>query len=62
MIPSQKGTLFFGKVGIDQNPPITNQEWKEWQNQDKIIAEIKTLLESKKLSQWKEHNKNSEEI
>ena len=56
VIPSQKDTLFCGKVVIDPNPPITNQEWREWQNQDKTIAE------SKKLSQQKGHNNDSEEV
>ena len=51
VISLQKDTLFCGKVGINENPPITNQEWREWQNQDKIIAEIKNLPQSKKLHQ-----------
>ena len=51
VIPPQKDTLLCGKVGMDQNPPITNQEWREWQNQDKTIAEIKNLLQGRKLSQ-----------
>ena len=34
VIPPQKDTLFCGKVGSEQNSPITNQEWGEWQNQD----------------------------
>ena len=42
VIHPQKDTLFCGKVGIDQNPPITNKGQKEWHNQDKTIAEIKT--------------------
>ena len=29
VIPPQKDTLLCGKVGIDQNPLITNQEWTE---------------------------------
>ena len=48
VIPPQRDTLFCGKMGIDQNPPITNQEWRKWQDQDKIIVEIKNLLQSKK--------------
>ena len=53
---SSENTLVCGKVEIDQNPPITNQEWREWQIQDKTIVEITNLLHSKELSQWKEHN------
>ena len=51
MISPQKDTLFFGKVEVNQNPPITNQEWREQQCQDKTIAEIRDLLQSKVLSQ-----------
>ena len=51
VIPLQKDTLFCGKVRIDQNPQITNQEWREQQNQEKTIVEIKYLPQSKKLSQ-----------
>ena len=58
----QNNTLFCSKVGINQNPPITNQEWRGWQNQDKTIVEIKNLLQSKKLSQQKGHNGDSEEM
>ena len=29
VISLQKDTLFCSKVGIDQNSPITNQEWRE---------------------------------
>ena len=62
VISPQKGNLFCGKVGIDQNYAITSQEWREWQNQDKTITEIRILLQSKKLSQWKGHNNDSEEM
>ena len=62
MISPQKDTLFCGKVGIDQNPPITNQEWREPKNQDKTIVEIKILLQSKNLSQQKGHNNDSKEM
>ena len=51
VIPPQKDTLFCDKAGIDQNLPITNEDWREWQNQDKIIVKIKNLLQGKKLSQ-----------
>ena len=47
---------------VDQNPPITNQEWREWQNQDMTITETKNILQSKKLSQRKGDNNNSEEL
>ena len=53
VIPPQKDTLFCGKMEIDQTTPITNQEWRERQNQDKNIAEIKNLLQSKKLESMK---------
>ena len=43
-IPPQKDNLFCGKVGIDQNSPITNQKWREQQNQDKTIVESKNLI------------------
>ena len=46
MIPLHKDTLLCGKVGIDHNPLITNQEWREWKNQDKTIVEIKNLLQT----------------
>ena len=51
MISPQKDTSICGKVGIDQNPPITNQEWREQQNEDRTIAEIKNLIQSKKMGQ-----------
>ena len=50
VIPPQD-TLFFDEVKVEQNSPITNQEWSKQQNQDKTIAEIKDILESKKHSQ-----------
>ena len=56
VISLQNNTLFCSKVGIDQNPTMTNQEWREQQNQDKTIMEIKNLLQSKKLGQQKGHN------
>ena len=52
VISLQKDTLFCGKVGIDWNPPITNQKWRESrQNLDTNSVEIKNLLQSKELSQ-----------
>ena len=51
VIPPWKDPLFLGSVEVNQNHPITNQEWREQQNQDMTIAEIKDLLQSKKLSQ-----------
>ena len=29
IISPQTDTLFLGKVEVDQNPSITNQEWRE---------------------------------
>ena len=53
VIPPQKDTLFCVKMEIDQTPLITNQEWRERQKQEKNIAEIKNLLQSKKLESVK---------
>ena len=62
MISLQNNTLFCNKVRIDQNPPITDQELREWQIQAKTIVEIKNLLQNKKLSQQKGHTSDSEEM
>ena len=62
VISPENNTLFYSEVGTDQNPPITNQEWREQQNQDKTIVEIKNLLQSKKLSQLKGHKSDLEEM
>ena len=37
MIPPQTDTLFLGEVQVDQNLPITNQDQREQQSQDKTI-------------------------
>ena len=50
VIPSQEDTLLLGKVEVNQNSSITKQEWIKQQSQDKTIAEIRDLLQSKKLS------------
>ena len=50
VISLQKDTLFCVKVGIDQKPPVINQEWREQQGQDTTMAEIRDLLQNKKLS------------
>ena len=62
VISLQIDTLFCSKVGIEQNPTISCQEWRELQNQDKTITGIKNLLQSKKLGQQKGHNGDSEEM
>ena len=61
-IPPQSETLFLGKVEVDQNPSIINQEWREQQRQDKTLTEIRDLLQHKKLSQWKGYNDDSVEM
>ena len=48
---STGNALYLDKVEIDQNSLITNQEWREWQSQDKNIKEIINLLKDKKLTQ-----------
>ena len=40
VIPPQSESLFLGKLQVDLNPSITNQEWREQQRQDKTFAEI----------------------
>ena len=62
MRPPQKNTLFRAKEGVDQNPPITNKEWREQQNQDKTTAKIKNLLQSKKLGQENIHDDDSKQM
>ena len=34
VISLQKDTLFLGRLEVDQNPSITNQEWIKQQSQD----------------------------
>ena len=41
VIPPQNDTTSCSEMETEQNSLITNQEWREWQNQDKIIAEVK---------------------
>ena len=41
VISMQKDTLLYSKMGTEQNFINTNPEWWEWQDQDKIIAEVK---------------------
>ena len=62
MIPSQEDISFFGKVEVNQNSSITKQEWTNQQSQDKTIVEIRDLLQSKKLIQWKGHTDDSVEM
>ena len=62
MISSQKDTLFLGKVEVDQNPSITKQKWIKQQSQNNTIAEIRNLLQNKKLIQHKGHTNDSVEM
>ena len=47
VISPQVDPLFYRKDKVDQNPPVSNHVWKKQQDQDEIIAEIKTLLKVK---------------
>ena len=51
VIPSLSDTSFLDKVEVNQNPSITNWEWRQQQRQDRTISEIIDLLQNEKLSQ-----------
>ena len=55
VISPEEDTLLLGKVEVEQKSSITIQKWIKQQSQDKTIAKIRDILQSKKLSQWKGH-------